>query len=82
MLDSLLDAGLASGSKEGYVYTLRCQGARSYVVLAFPSSARYGRHLFCAKETGIIRSADTERARKYEVFGDAMNDCDSWDSVD
>jgi hypothetical protein len=56
----LIGSGLASGKKYGYVFTLsRCAGApvTSYRLTAAPNSTVYGQKVFCADQSGLIRSS-------------------------
>jgi hypothetical protein len=58
----LINSGLASGKKYGYVFTLsECAGtpATSLRITAAPNGNNFGRRAFCADQTGMIRySAD------------------------
>jgi hypothetical protein len=58
----LISSGLASGKKNGYVFTLsECGGspATSFRLTATPNGNMYGRHAFCTDQNGAIRhSAD------------------------
>ena len=58
----LINSGLASGKKNGYVFALSgCTGtpAMSFRLTATPNGNSYGRRAFCADQTGMIRySAD------------------------
>jgi type IV pilus assembly protein PilA len=56
----LINSGLASGRKYGYVFTLSgCGGApaTSFHLTAAPSGNAYGRKAFCADQSGVIRSS-------------------------
>jgi hypothetical protein len=56
----LINSGLASGKRYGYVFTLSgCGGAPAvhYQVTAAPSGNSFGRKAFCAEESGVIRSS-------------------------
>ncbi len=56
----LINSGLASGKKYGYVFTLSgCGGApaTSFHLTAAPSGNAYGRKAFCADQSGVIRSS-------------------------
>jgi hypothetical protein len=62
----LINSGLAGGRRFGYVFTLsQCGGtpASSFHLTAAPSGNVYGRHAYCADQTGAIRySADGNAA--------------------
>ena len=54
----LISSGLASGKKNGYVFTLsECGGspATSFRLTATPNGNMYGRHAFCTDQNGAIR---------------------------
>ena len=56
----LINSGLASGKRYGYVFTLsECEGARasSFHLAATPNGNSYGRQAFCADQSGVIRSS-------------------------
>ena len=56
----LINSGLASGKKYGFVFTLSECGAApaaSFHLTAVPNGASYGRKAFCADQTGVIRSS-------------------------
>jgi hypothetical protein len=57
----LINSGLASGKKYGYVFTLtECAGtpARRFRLTATPNASTFGRKTFCADEAGAIRSSE------------------------
>ncbi len=57
----LINSGLASGKKYGFVFTLSsCGGApaTSFHLSAAPNANTFGRKAFCADQSGIIRSSD------------------------
>jgi hypothetical protein len=58
----LISSGLASGKKNGYVFTLSgCSGtpATGFRLTAAPNGNSFGRRAFCADQSGVIRySAD------------------------
>jgi hypothetical protein len=58
----LINSGLAGGKRFGYVFTLsQCGGipASSFHLTAAPSGNAFGRHMYCADQTGTVRySAD------------------------
>ena len=57
----LINSGLASGKRFGFVFTLSgCGGApaTSYHVSAAPSANTFGRKTFCADQSGTIRSSE------------------------
>jgi hypothetical protein len=54
----LINSGLASGKRFGYVFTLsQCSGAPSmtFQLTAAPNGNTFGRRAFCADQTGAIR---------------------------
>ena len=56
----LINSGLASGKKYGYVFTLsKCAGtpASSFHLTAVPSTNSYGRRAFCADQSHEIRTS-------------------------
>ncbi len=56
----LISSGLASGKHDGYAFSLSgCAGqpATSFHLSATPIGDSYGRHAFCADQSGAIRSA-------------------------
>jgi hypothetical protein len=57
----LINSGLASGKKFGFVFTLSgCAGspATGFHLTAAPNGTLYGRKAFCADQSGVIRSSD------------------------
>jgi hypothetical protein len=61
----LINSGLASGKKYGFVFALAgCGGApaTSFHLTAAPSGNTYGRKAFCADQSGVIRSSDDGNA--------------------
>jgi hypothetical protein len=57
----LINSGLASGKRYGFVFTLSgCSGtpATSFHLTAAPNGNAFGRKAFCADQSGVIRSAD------------------------
>jgi type IV pilus assembly protein PilA len=57
----LINSGLASGKKYGFVFALSgCSGASStaFHLTAVPSGNAFGRKAFCADQSGVIRSSD------------------------
>jgi len=56
----LINSGLASGKRFGYVFTLagcgRTPAARFHLTAA-PNGNSFGRKAFCADESGVIRSS-------------------------
>jgi hypothetical protein len=61
----LINSGLASGKKYGFVFTLSgCSGApaATFRLTAVPNGAFYGRKAFCADQSGVIRSSDDGNA--------------------
>ena len=56
----LINSGLASGKRYGFVFTLSgCGGAPAsrFQLTAAPNGERYGRKAFCADQSGLIRSS-------------------------
>jgi len=56
----LINSGLASGKRYGFVFTLSgCSGtpATSFHLTAAPNGNSYGRKAFCADQSGVIRSS-------------------------
>jgi hypothetical protein len=56
----LINSGLASGKRYGFVFTLSgCGGspASRFQLTAAPNGERYGRKAFCADQSGLIRSS-------------------------
>jgi hypothetical protein len=56
----LINSGLASGKKYGFMFTLSgCGGspATSFHLTAVPNGNSYGRKAFCADQSGVIRSS-------------------------
>jgi hypothetical protein len=56
----LINSGLASGKKYGFVFTLSgCSGApaTSFHLTAAPNGNSYGRKAFCADQSAVIRSS-------------------------
>jgi hypothetical protein len=61
----LINSGLASGKKYGFVFTLSgCGGtpATSFHLSAAPNANTFGRKAFCANQSGTIRSSDDGNA--------------------
>ena len=57
----LINSGLASGKRYGYVFTLsECSGtpATGFHLSAAPNSNTFGRKTFCADQSGVIRSSE------------------------
>jgi hypothetical protein len=57
----LINSGLASGKKYGFVFTLsECSGvpASGFHLTATPNGNTFGRKAFCADQSGVIRSSD------------------------
>ena len=58
----LINSGLASGKRFGFVFTLSDCGrspASSFHLVAAPGPNTFGRKTFCADQSGVIRSSDT-----------------------
>jgi hypothetical protein len=61
----LINSGLASGKRYGYVFTLSgCGGspANSFHLTAAPNGNSYGRKAFCADQSAVIRSSSDGNA--------------------
>lgn len=57
----LIDSGLASGKRYGFVFTLSgCSGtpATTFRLTAAPNANTFGRKAFCVDQSGVIRSSD------------------------
>ena len=57
----LINSGLASGKRFGYIFTLsECEGtpANTFHLTAAPNSNTFGRKAFCADQSGLIRSSE------------------------
>jgi len=57
----LINSGLASGRRFGFVFTLtECSAApaRSFRLTAVPNTATFGRKAYCADQSGVIRSSN------------------------
>lgn len=57
----LINSGLASGKKYGFVFTLsECAGtpAGSFHLTAAPNGNAFGRKAFCSDQSGVIRSSE------------------------
>jgi hypothetical protein len=57
----LINSGLASGKRFGFVFTLTgCSGApaNSFRLTAAPAANTFGRKTFCADQSGAIRTSD------------------------
>jgi hypothetical protein len=68
----LINSGLASGKKYGFVFALSgCGGApaTSFQLMAAPSGNTYGRKAFCADQSGVIRSSDDGNVAKCLASG-------------
>lgn len=61
----LISSGLAGGRKYGYVFTLSsCMGAPAgkFLLTAVPNEPGFGRKVFCADASGVIRSSGEDDA--------------------
>jgi hypothetical protein len=61
----LINSGLASGKKFGYIFALsECSGspAASFRLTATPNSYTFGRKTFCADQSAVIRSSQDANA--------------------
>jgi hypothetical protein len=58
----LINSGLASGKRFGFVFTLTgCSGApaKSFRLMAAPGGTTFGRKTFCADQSGAIRASES-----------------------
>jgi len=61
----LINSGLASGKKYGFVFTLtECSGVpvNSFRLTAVPNANAFGRKAFCSDQTNVIRSSNDGKA--------------------
>jgi hypothetical protein len=61
----LIESGLASGRKNGYIFTLsRCDGtpASKFRLTGVPADPSAGLRAFCSDESGVIRCAADGKA--------------------
>lgn len=61
----LINSGLASGKKYGFVFTISdCGGAPAtrFALTATPNASTFGRKAFCADQSGTIRASDDGNA--------------------
>jgi len=71
----LINSGLASGKRYGYVFTLSGCGANpatNFQLTAVPSANTAGRKAFCADHSGLIRSANDGNPATCQPTGMAM----------
>ena len=71
----LINSGLASGKRYGYVFTLSGCGASpatSFHLTAVPNANTFGRKAFCADQSGVIRSANDGNPAMCQPTGMAM----------
>ena len=71
----LINSGLASGKRYGYVFTLSGCGASpaaGFHLTAVPNANTFGRKAFCADQSGVIRSANEGNAAMCQPPGVAM----------
>ena len=72
----LINSGLASGKKYGFVFTLsECGGtpATGFHLTAAPNGNTYGRKAFCADQSGVIRSSSDGNATTCLASGTPVN---------
>lgn len=72
----LINSGLASGKKYGFVFTLsECGGAPAtgFHLTAAPNGNTYGRKAFCADQSGVIRSSSDGNAATCFASGTPVN---------
>lgn len=68
----LINSGLASGKRYGYVFTLRgCGGgpSRTFHLTAVPNANTVGRKAFCADQSSVIRPSSDESPALCEQTG-------------
>jgi hypothetical protein len=68
----LIASGLASGKKQGYIFTLSgCEGtpANSFHLAAVPAGNSFGRRAFCADQSGAIRYSTDGSAATCQTSG-------------
>ncbi len=71
----LINSGLASGKKYGFVFMLSgCSGApaRSFQLTAAPNGSNFGRKAFCSDRSGAIRSSEDGNAATCLASGTAI----------
>ena len=71
----LINSGLASGKRYGFVFTLSgCSGApaSSFHLSAAPNANTFGRKAFCADQSGTIRTAEDGNASNCFAGGRVM----------
>ena len=71
----LINSGLASGKRFGFVFTVTDCGvapAKSFRLTAVPSSAVVGRKAFCADQSGVMKSAENGDAGACLASGAAV----------
>ena len=71
----LINSGLASGKRYGYLFTLSGCGASpttSFHLTAVPSTNTFGRKAFCADQSSLIRSANDGNPATCQPTGMAM----------
>src|SRR6059058_2255721 len=72
----LIDSGLATGKKAGYVFTLSgCAGspASSFKVTAVPAEPAIGARSFCSDQSAVIRYAMDGKAATCLTSGKPLN---------
>jgi len=68
----LINSGLASGKRYGFVFTLSgCSGApaTSFHLAAAPGGNTFGRKTFCADQSGVVRSSESENTETCFAHG-------------
>lgn len=71
----LINSGLASGRRYGYVFTLSGCGvspATRFRLTAVPNSNEFGRKAFCADQSGVIRTSSDANPAMCETTGVAL----------
>ncbi len=72
----LIDSGLATGKKAGYVFTVSgCTGspASTFKVTAVPAESAVGARAFCSDQTAVIRYAVDGKAATCLASGKPLN---------
>lgn len=71
----LINSGLASGKRYGYVFTLSGCGANPaarFHLTAVPNANAFGRKAYCADQSGVIRTSTDGRPEMCQTSGMAM----------
>lgn len=66
----LINSGLASGKKYGFIFTLSdCNGSSGFRLTAVPNGNTFARKTFCADQAGVVRSSDDGNAASCLAVG-------------